>query len=205
MLKKVVIIADGSFPNHGIPLGFLKEADFIVCCDGSAESLLKYGVSPHAIVGDMDSLGDELKKRFADRLFQSNEQETNDLTKAVAWCRGQGYNDLVILGATGKREDHTVGNISLLADYARNVRVQMVTDTGTIIPFLESSEMESYPGQQVSVFSINPATIITSGGLKFPLVNRKLNNWWEATLNEAVGNSFRLDFTGGPVLVFRGF
>lgn len=205
MNKKTVIIADGIFPANDIPLGYLKDADVIVCCDGGTASLLNAGFLPDAIVGDMDSLGAELTNRFADRIFIDENQETNDLTKAVNWCKESGYRDIVILGATGKREDHTIGNISLLAEYSKFADVRMVTDTGIFLPFHGNCRISSFRSQQVSVFSINTGTEITSSGLKYPLVKRKLGNWWEATLNESLGDFFELEFSTGPVLVFLKF
>lgn len=203
--KKAVIIADGDFPQHEIPLRYLRESEFIICCDGSARYLADAGMTPSVIVGDMDSLSEELKERFADRLYVDSEQESNDLTKSVRWCLNAGYDDLVILGATGKREDHSVGNISLLAEYIKIVNVKMITDTGIFIPFVKSCTVDSAPGQQVSVFSIDPSTRITSYGLLYPLKNRNLNNWWEGTLNEATGDYFKLDFDGGIMIVFLAF
>jgi len=204
-MSKTVIVADGTFPVHSIPLSYLEQADVIVCCDGSTENTVNAGFMPDAVVGDMDSLSTELAIRFADRIHPDNNQETNDLTKAVRWCSQKGYNDIVIVGATGKREDHTVGNISLLAEYCRFVNVSMVTDSGTFLPFSSSCKIKSYPGQQVSVFSINPETEITSKGLRYPLIRKKLRNWWEATLNEATGDTVELKFEGGGVLVFLNF
>lgn len=205
MSKKTVILADGSFPVHEIPLGYLRNADQIICCDGSAKTLLKAGIVPDAIVGDLDSLSDEIAGRYSDRLYPDDDQETNDLTKAVNWCINKGYKEIVILGATGKREDHTIGNISLLAEYAGKIEVIMVTDTGIISPHLKNCTVSSFPGQQVSVFSINPLTRISSSGLKYKLSNLKLHNWWRATLNEATGDSVSLTFTGGPIIVYRKF
>ena len=205
MSSKTVILADGSFPKHEIPLGYLKNADRIICCDGSAENLLKAGMEPEAIVGDLDSLKKDIERRFSDRLFKDKSQETNDLTKAVKWCSERGYKDIVIVGATGKREDHTLGNISLLAEYAKEVNVVMVTDTGILFPFFKSCKVSSFPGQQVSVFSIDPETGITSTGLKYKLKKMKLHNWWRATLNEATGDSFELSFAGGPLIVYLKF
>jgi thiamine pyrophosphokinase len=201
----IVILADGSFPVHGIPLDYLRKAEHIVCCDGSANNLVLADLEPEAIVGDLDSLDEILAERFADRLYRNSDQDTNDLTKAVQWCRQKGYNDVVILGATGKREDHTLGNISLLAEYSKDIKVIMVTDTGTITPLRESSIISCFPGQQVSIFSINPETEINSTGLKYQLNNLKSHNWWRATLNEATGNSFELRFSGGPLLVYLKF
>jgi len=203
--SETVILANGSFPQHEIPLDCLRSAKRIICCDGAAQSLIRYGLEPFAIVGDCDSLTPEISEKYSDRIFRSSEQDTNDLTKSVKWCSENGFNDLEILGATGKREDHTIGNISLLADYAASADVKMLTDTGILFPVTESSKFGCFKGQQVSIFSINNETEITSVGLKYPLINRKLKNWWEATLNEATGSSFELDFRGGPLIVFQKY
>jgi thiamine pyrophosphokinase len=203
--SRTVIVADGSFPVHEIPLRYLKGAERIICCDGSAETLFRAGFVPDAIVGDMDSLSEELAIKFADRIYQNDDQETNDLTKSVNWCRKKGYNDLVIVAATGKREDHTIGNISLLAQYVRDVRVVMISDTGFFFPIISPAEISSFTGQQVSIFSIDSGAEITSAGLRYPLKKKKINNWWEATLNESLGESFRLDFSGGRFIVYQKF
>ena len=198
-----VIVADGTFPSHEIPLGYLRNAKRIVCCDGSTESLLMYGMLPDAIVGDLDSLNDELISRFADRIFLDENQDTNDLTKAVLWCSEMGYKDIVIVGATGKREDHTIGNISLLTEYVKDMNVIMVTDTGVLKPFVHSSEISSFPGQQVSVFSIDPETEVTSQSLRYPLNRSKIVNWWFATLNESLGETFSLEFDGRLIVYLK--
>jgi thiamine pyrophosphokinase len=200
-----VIVADGTFPQHEVPLSYLKNAKRIVCCDGSVSSLILSGMEPAAIVGDMDTLSDDLAIRFADRIFRDENQDTNDLTKTVLWCCDMGYKDIVIVGAAGKREDHTLGNISLLADYIEKVNVIMVTDTGILQPILKSSEISSFPGQQISVFSINPETEVTSNGLRYPLSGTKITNWWVATLNEALGYSFSLEFNSGRLIIYKKF
>jgi thiamine pyrophosphokinase len=204
-LPDTVILADGSFPVHEIPLNCLRDAARIICCDGAADTLVMYGLEPFAIVGDCDSLDPHIAEKYEDRIFRDNDQETNDLTKAVKWCCEAGYHELVITGATGKREDHTIGNISLLAEYIKNVKVIMVTDTGIFYPLTESGSIPSVTGQQVSIFAIDPETGITSSGLKYPLIKKKLRNWWEATLNEATGDSFELKFDRGVVIVYLVF
>jgi len=202
---ETAIIANGKFPDHPIPLGYLLNAKRVICCDGAADSLIDFGLEPFAIVGDCDSVNKRIAEKFKDRLFKDSEQETNDLTKAVKWCSARGFKNVVILGATGKREDHSLGNISLLTDYAHFMAVKMVTDAGIFFPVLQSCKMESKKGQQVSIFSIDPKTEINSSGLKYKLEKKKLTNWWQATLNEAEGNSFTLEFVGLPLIVFLKF
>ena len=205
MTSNTVILADGSFPEHPAPLMHLKKAEHIICCDGSARSLHEAGMEPEAIVGDLDSIDPLIAGLYSDRLFRISEQETNDLTKAVRWCINNRYDNIVIVGATGKREDHTIGNISLLAEYVKEVTVVMVTDTGTFTPLLQTSILSAFPGQQISVFSVDPGTEITSAGLKYEFSGLRLGNWWRGTLNEAVGDSFEIRFTGGPVIVYQKF
>ncbi|MDR3133858.1 MAG: thiamine diphosphokinase [Prevotellaceae bacterium] len=200
--SNVVILADGEFPTHAAPLQVLASADVVVCCDGAAEKLCAYGRAPDAIVGDMDILPDELQTRFADRLHYIASQEINDLTKAVGFCLQHGATQLKILGAGGLREDHTIANVSLLADYAAQCPVEMITNYGRFLAVSKTSVLESVAGQQVSIFSLTPSAKISSSGLKYPLRRQRLDSWWKGSLNEATGRRFTLSFRKGTFIVF---
>lgn len=202
---KTVILANGTFPSHPVPLARLHEADMIICCDGAAEKLLAHGLEPAVIIGDLDSVPPAVKMKYKSILVQDSDQETNDLTKAVNWCITAGIREVAILGATGIREDHTLGNISLLADYSSRIDAVMLTDTGFFRVYDHSVTMTSHPGQQVSLFSIDPALKVTSSGLKYPLNNLSLCSWWRGTLNEAEGLFFSLQFENGQVIVFTEY
>ena len=201
-----VILADGAFPQHSIPLAFMKKAKRIVCCDGSVSNLLAYGLTPDYIVGDLDSISEELKIRFSSILHHDPDQETNDLTKAVQFCRNHGWGEITILGATGKREDHSIGNLSLLIDYAEDIQVQMLSDYGSFVPQLtDSVDYESYPGEQISIFSFDANARFVSTNLRYPLDNRCLTSWWQGTLNEAILESFTIKKDRGKALIFREY
>jgi len=201
----VVILADGDFPRHPTPLSILQKAGTIVCCDGAAEKLLQHGKQPDYIVGDMDTISAALQQELVSILHPSADQETNDLTKAVRFCVEHGCTKVTILGGSGGREDHSLGNISLLADYAALLQVEMVTDTGIFTPALKSISFESYPGEKMSIFCLTPATQIIAEGLRYPTDKVVFDSWWKGTLNEATGNTFRLNFDKGKVIVYRAF
>lgn len=203
LTSEVIILADGQFPEHEIPLNLLHSGRSIVCCDGAAMKAVAAGLEPAAIVGDLDSLTAECQLRFADRLVFNPDQETNDLTKAVSHCISQGIKKIIILGATGNREDHTLGNLSLLADYASQIDVELYTDTGWFIPVLKTSRLKSVKGQQISIISLTPTENLTLRNLKYPVENKPLRMWWQGTLNEAIGDWFELIFDKGMYLVFR--
>ncbi len=79
---KVLILANGLFPTAQESLDLLKAADLLICCDGAADKLIAKGMVPQVIVGDMDSVSDEVRKQYASIVIQSDDQENNDPPKA---------------------------------------------------------------------------------------------------------------------------
>ena len=52
---EAVILANGEYPTHVLPLKILEEAKFVVCCDGAANEYILRGHTPDIIIGDGDS------------------------------------------------------------------------------------------------------------------------------------------------------
>lgn len=205
MIKKAVIVANGAFPTNPFTLEQLEKAEFIVCCDGAVNKLTGTSFVPDAIVGDLDSLHDELKIKYKDILHYFSDQETNDLTKAVNWCKDQLFTEVSIVGATGLRDDHMIGNVFLLPQYSRFIKVKMYTDHGVFTSISESYKYKSFKGQQVSIFATNPQIKITTSNLKYPLKNQSLSMLWQGTLNESMDNYFGLEISGGDLVVYQEY
>ncbi|CAI3949577.1 Thiamine pyrophosphokinase (ThiN) (PDB:1IG0) [Commensalibacter communis] len=129
---QAIILANGDFPRHPIPKLILQyHQDKLVCCDGAANNLLNHHLTAQVIIGDGDSLSLDNQIKYQDKFIKLSDQNTNDLTKAVLFCQSQSLQSLIILGATGKREDHTIANIALLVNYLSIIDdVTMITDFG---------------------------------------------------------------------------
>ena len=193
-----VIVAGGESPTATVPLDILHNAPYVVCCDGAADRYIATGHIPDAIVGDGDSISAENREKYTHLLHIIAEQETNDQTKAVHFLMEQGKRRIAIVGATGLREDHTIGNISLLVEYARmGCDVCSFTDYGIFIPCNGTTIHKCHKGQQVSIFSIT-AKDLSAEGLRYPIYD--FNNWWQGTLNECTGDKFTINATGWYLL-----
>ena len=208
---EVVIICDGAFPKTEYPRYQIRTADFIICCDGALRKFIRnskaiFGCEklPDKVVGDMDSLSANMKSKFADIIIQIEEQEHNDQTKAFRWAMEnlEGISTITIIGATGQREDHTIGNISLLMEYARTydleamgIQLQMITDHGVIFPVTDTTEFDCGIGRQISVFSPDNSLRIKSSGLEWKTDEVVFDNWWKATLNRATQDRVRMEFS----------
>ena len=128
MHSNIVIICDGAFPKTEYPRYLIRTADFVICCDGALRKFIRNSEAifgekrlPDLVIGDMDTLPQSMQNKYADIIIKENEQEHNDQTKAVRWALGNldGIEAIHILGATGGRTDHTIGNVSLLMEYTR--------------------------------------------------------------------------------------
>lgn len=203
MHQEAVIIANGQFPESESVLNILKETRFLICCDGAICNLDKFDICPDLIVGDLDSIPENLLAKYHEKIIHIDEQESNDLTKAFNYAIAKGYNKISILGATGKRDDHTLANVSLLYNYNKIIETSIITDYGIWTVINKSSILDSHKGQQVSLFSNNITCPIFSYGLKYPLNNIVLDELWKGTLNESISNQFSIQFENAQVLVFR--
>lgn len=197
-----VIIGGGEFPTTGLPMQIINNARYIVCCDGAADAFIATGAIPDAIVGDGDSISTENRTKYSHLLHIISEQESNDQTKAIRFCMEQGKKRIAIVGATGKREDHTIGNISLLIEYARaGAEVYSFTDYGVFIPCNGDTTHKCRKGQQVSIFSIT-AKDMSADRLLYPIYD--FTNWWQGTLNECTSEEFSIK-AQGEYLIFLNY
>lgn len=195
-----VILANGDYPSDSLSRKMLEHAPYVICCDGAFRAYMANGHRPDAIIGDGDSITPEERKSTQGLFHHVEEQDDNDLTKAVRFALSEGRRHLLLLGATGKREDHTLGNIALLNYYFhKHIDATMLTDHGLFRMYEGHRTFESFPGQQVSVFNFG-CRQMRSEGLKYPLY--PLEELWQGTLNEAVGDRFSIHADGCYLLFF---
>ena len=161
---------------------------------------------PDVVVGDMDSLSKKTAERFRDIAVKIDEQETNDQSKAFHYILEHfpDVDTIHILGATGKREDHTIGNLSLLMEYAREMRrqdcgrtvsVDIVSDWSTAFAITDSCTLDVGEGRSVSIICPDNSLNIKSEGLVWPTDNVVFDNLWQTTLNRASADRISLTFS----------
>lgn len=210
-MATAVIVGNGQFPKKEYPLYLLESADYVVCCDGALDTYLRHFSGrnlrrPDVVVGDMDSLSKKTAERFRDIAVKIDEQETNDQSKAFHYILEHfpDVDTIHILGATGKREDHTIGNLSLLMEYAREMRrqdcgrtvsVDIVSDWSTAFAITDSRTLDVGEGRSVSIICPDNSLNIKSEGLVWPTDNVVFDNLWQTTLNRASADRISLTFS----------
>ena len=199
-MVETVIVANGEFPKKdGEAWQLLAAAKRVICCDGAADTYRRrFRRWPDVIIGDFDSVS-----RLSSHVLRPPsfvhvpDQDTNDLEKAMAYCAKQGWRNPVIVGATGKREDHTIGNVFRALDYG----CEIVADTGRFVPVCGKASFKVAKGAAVSIFAPDPKTRMTSRGLEWPLDEVRFRNLYCATLNRTTAARVSLTATH-PVYVY---
>ena len=161
----------------------LQGADLIVAADGGTLTLERWGISPHAIVGDLDSLGMERALEYGAQgvvvVPYSPEKDESDLELAIAYVIEAKADDIVLLGLFGgARFDHELANALILAaDAYRGHRMQAVRGDVTVRALHGGEELElaGASGDLVTLLAVGgDAAGVRTQGLRYPLAGETL-------------------------------
>ena len=205
--ENIVLIANGEFPTHKKPLEIIKKNKYIICCDGAADLLIKFGQNPNIVIGDLDSIDPNTAYPLIEKVIDIKDQNNNDFRKALHWISENiNLNTLFILGATGLREDHTLGNLTTFSYQEFNFNIEILTDTGIFYIINSSKTINSFKGQYVSIFSANPNQRITTKGLKYELNNSTLDTLYSGSLNVSKKNQITIETSAKqPLLIYLAY
>lgn len=198
---ETVILAHGAEPSQALVDLILPQASQIVITDGALESYYHLTTrEPDAVIGDGDSVSPELLREHRLTFTRIDEQMTNDLTKAVTYALREGWRRITILGGTGLREDHTIGNVFLLLDYLEmGAEVQMLSEEGIFIPFSGRLKVELPIGQEISLFAQDRQPM-SARGVAYPFEKQIFPKLWQMTLNSVTKSPIELETEGVALL-----
>ena len=97
-----------------------------------------------------------------------------------------------------------IGNVFGLLDY-KNLNIKLLTDTGAFTCIHKSQKIDSFKGQQVSIFSPDSTIKITSNNLKYNFINSSISTLFYGTLNESLSDFFELIISNGSLLIFQTY
>jgi len=198
-----VVLCNGEPPEKEQLLAPIKAADLFIAADGGANIALKYNLSPDLIIGDLDSFIQ--KETTSIPLLHKPDQNINDLEKALIYIADQNVADVLVFGATGRRLDHTVKNLSVMKQFQNKFRSLIFRDAYCDVKLITSPYSERIPpGTPVSLFPLSgKVTGISSTGLKYKLSNETLENGvFDGTSNLSVSEQVTITFDHGDLLLF---
>ncbi len=205
--RHALIFANGEPPSRRLADRYLKECDLFVCSDGGANTADRYGLNPHVVLGDLDSVRPGVLRRLrtADVLLRPDQNST-DLEKTLQWVVSRGYRRITVLGATGGRLDHAAGNISALARFARIADIRFVDATGELRPVGRAVTLDVPRGTSISLIPLGRCSGVRTTGLRWNLRDEVLApGVRDSTSNVVRSRPVRIRVRRGTLLLFRVF
>lgn len=205
MRKYALIIANGDPPQKKRMEALLKQAGAVICADGGANVAFKMGILPNVIVGDLDSIHAEALVKFRRiPVHEDRNDETTDLEKAIGWAIQSDFDHITVVGAFGKRVDHTVGNLGVLRKFYPDALVTLVDDYGELSYVGKQYSFEADKGETVSLIPLIKCEGITTAGLRYALDEESLElGVREGTSNVVVSSPVTVKVKKGHLLLFR--
>lgn len=158
----MTLVGGGPLPAHDLHLA-LALAPTLVAADGGVAHCLAAGLSPKAVIGDMDSIPPEAALSLADRLHPVAEQDSTDFDKALSRIEAP----LVIAaGFSGGRLDHELAALHSLVVRADR-RCLVLGPESLCLHCPPRLALALAPGTVVSLFPLAPVRV-ASTGLRWP-------------------------------------
>ena len=206
-IELAVVVADAPDADISLYLPLLSRAHLLVAADGGTRHLLAHGITPHVVVGDLDSLDAVIVERLRVRgveiqQFPISKDET-DLELALLLAVERGAKTIRVLAASGGRPDMHLANHMLLAhpklagcDVAllhAGWQIRLLRDTITLVGAV---------GQRVSLLPLGDVVGVSTNGLRYPLNDEPLLlGPARGVSNEFAATSATISVRGGMLLV----
>jgi len=203
------------FTEHGFDAivvlhGDLPEADVMermadmpfIAADGAANMLVRHGIIPEYVVGDLDSVTVDTLEAIhgVSELVVEPDQESNDFEKALRFAEGQLWKRLLILGMHGGDLEHTLNNWSVLMRYGRAMAL-CAYDRGRYAIPVFSSFSHAPNAQELLSLIPQPMARLTTQGLQWELQDEPLQlGAREGARNRAVADDVHVTIHDGSLL-----
>ncbi|MDD2714354.1 MAG: thiamine diphosphokinase [Candidatus Wallbacteria bacterium] len=174
-MKRALLFLNGE--KGVVPLEH--QYDMVLACDGGCRVARRNSVKPQIVIGDLDSLPQNLLDWLDHSLIIPYPEQKNlsDGELGVKYLLGCGFDLIDVVGAVGGRLDQSLTNLLLCSEHLGKAEFKLLTplETGYFLGGLRSSiRLELDPG---TLFSLVPLTQVRIGkctGGKYPLERKRL-------------------------------
>lgn len=200
-----LIVANGAAPPRTLARRLAAAADLVLCADGGANHALRLGLRPDVIIGDLDSITPATARRFrAVPSLRIAEQYSTDLEKTIRYALLHRYADITVVGATGRRLDHTAGNLACFRKFGARCTLRFIDAEGELTLIGRKTDIATRKGELLSLIPLERCTGVTTTGLKYSLRNAVLElGVREGTSNRALAGRAAVSVKRGTLLLYR--
>ncbi len=210
-MKRCLILTGGKL-SLAFAGSFLKKNEYekVIAVDGGLEAAKELEVIPDVIVGDFDTVHPEILayyRKMEHIIWEVHQPEKDDTDTELAIKRALAMNcsNITMLGATGGRLDHMIGNIHLLFPCLQKGVYAEIVDTQNRLYLIDGNHTfhkDTIWGKYISFLPLTEeVTGITLKGFKYPLADCDISIGTSLCIsNELVEEEGIITFTDGVLI-----
>ncbi len=177
---KAIIFANGELELPPDWEQLRDSTDLIIAADGGSKHILELGLKADLLVGDLDSISaDEeaaMESGAVEILPHPVEKDQTDLELALFEAKKRGAKNIVILAGLGRRWDHSLANILLVAqEQFQDITINFLHGEQNLFMIRDEVEIRGAAGMQLSLIPLGGhARAVHTQGLQYSLENEDL-------------------------------
>ncbi|MCY6483995.1 thiamine diphosphokinase [Clostridium aestuarii] len=205
---KVVIVSGGTAPSDELINKEIEDCTYLICADSGANCLYEYDICPDFIIGDFDSIEPKVfeyfKNKHSNIIQYPPEKDYTDTEIAVNKAVELGANKIILLGCTGTRIDHSLGNLGMLIKCLKLGVSAYIKDKHNVVTI--TNKPITLLGSRGKTFSLvayyENVDELSISGAKYPLDKFYLEIGNPITIsNEFIEEQVEINFKKGTLLV----
>ena len=205
MVFQIMIIASAPVEKYDFYIDYVKESDICICADGGANTAKEMEISPDYIIGDLDSIKPEILKFYKDKskIIKDENQNKTDFELALELAESLNPKKIIIIGAIGKRIDHTLANIFSISKINKNIRIIIVDHNNSLEIIEKDSDIIGSKDDLVSIVPLTKIKNLNYKGFKWNVNNLDTNFGWFGISNRLDNKKANISLSKGKLLLIR--
>lgn len=157
---KVMIVSGGNPPSKELVMKYINKVNFVIAADKGGEYLLKFHIIPDLLIGDFDSMSKEVLDKLEEKVKEVKkfppEKDYTDTEIAIMEAVKRGGEKIYLLGGTGTRIDHTLGNIGLLLSYKKKgIDLLLLDNNNKVYLAKNKMQIKGKQGENISFHALS--------------------------------------------------
>ncbi|MGL4655113.1 MAG: thiamine diphosphokinase [Sarcina sp.] len=203
---KVLMVAAGEKPSKELFDKYLNYCDTTIAIDGGARVFIENGVKPDYAVGDFDSIDKKFEKSLENfnNLIYPSEKDYTDSDIAVNLAFKLSAKEIIMLGMTGGRIDHLLGNLGLLNKCLKNnIDAYIIDEKSKVFLKDKPFKLTGKKGDIVSFYTFGEdVKALNIVNAKYPLLDYVLEPFESlCNSNEFLDKDIEVSFESGKLLI----
>lgn len=214
-MRKAVLIVNGAYGQELPPPASAFDGAYIVAVDGGANFAAAWGVRPHLIIGDLDSIAADALAQYQGAGVAiepyPRDKDLTDLELALLRVQAQGYPEVEIYNAAGGLSDHAFTNLQLLARSefsSQRITVFSTPPSSGRFHIMHGPDARCFEErcERVSLIPVSDTVRgVTLSGVRWPLCGAELKRGSTLAMgNRSVDARLSIELGAGTLLLYLG-